>query len=511
MAEDDGGKMSDAGRDTIRRLVVVSNRLPVILSRTAGGWSSEPGSGGLVTAIAPVLRDRGGLWIGWPGTTDDEGVTAALERATEDAGYALIPVSLSKKQVGEHYRGFSNEVIWPLFHDLQTLCNFEPAYWETYQQVNRKFADVTLSSTSPDDFIWVHDYHLMLVARYLRESGTLARLGFFLHIPFPPLDIFLKLPWREQILRALLSYDLIGFQTLRDRRNFVQCLRTLVRGATVRGRGQVCQIEMDGGGPRAGAFPISIDFNQFESDASSHEVAKSAWHIHENLPERQIVLGVDRMDYTKGIPARLRAFRYMLEKYPEHRDNVTLVQVVVPSRRGIPGYEDLKIEIERLVGEINGLLTGPSGKVPIHYIYRPLDRFELLGYYRASEIALVTPLKDGMNLVAKEYCACNLEESGVLILSEFAGAVSELHNGALLVNPNDIVGVADSLHEALTMQPAERHRRMHLLRQAVRRHDIFRWVDAYLRASIERDLGSFPVLEDYVPGGSRRYERSEES
>jgi trehalose 6-phosphate synthase len=324
-----------------------------------------------------------------------------------------------------------------------------------------------------------------------------------LHIPFPPLDIFLKLPWREQMLRSLLSYDLIGFQTLRDRRNFVQCLKTLVQGAAVRGRGQVCKIDTGEDGPRAGAFPISIDFRQFENDAASHEVAKSAWHIHENLPERQIVLGVDRLDYTKGIPGRLRAFRHLLEKYPEHRDSVTLVQVVVPSRRGIPGYEDLKIEIEQLVGEINGQLTGPSGNVPIHYIYRPLDRFELLGYYRASEIALVTPLKDGMNLVAKEYCACNLEESGVLILSEFAGAVAELQSGALLVNPNDIAGVADALHEALTMQPDERHRRMHLLRQAVRRHDIFRWVDSYLRASIERDLNSFPLLEDYVPGRRR--------
>jgi trehalose 6-phosphate synthase/phosphatase len=511
MAGDDDERLSEAGPDQVRRLVVVSNRLPVVLSKNSGDWESEQGSGGLVTAIAPVLRNRGGLWIGWPGTADEAGVSAALERATRDAGYSLIPVPLSRREVEQHYRGFSNEVIWPLFHDLQTRCNFDPEYWDTYQAANRKFAEVTASNTTPTDFVWVHDYHLMLAAQYLRELGARARLGFFLHIPFPPLDIFLKLPWRRQILEALLAYDLLGFQTMRDRRNFVQCLRTLVPGTHGRGRGQVCQVEiegkgppgMPGEGPRIGAFPISIDFGQFEGEAASHEVAQSAWHIHENLPERQIVLGVDRMDYTKGIPARLRAFRYLLEKYPEHRDSVTLVQVVVPSRRGIPGYESLKVEIERLVGAINGELTGPSGRVPIHYIYRSLDRIELLGYYRASEIALVTPLKDGMNLVAKEYCACNLEESGVLILSEFAGAVAELQNGALLVNPNDIVGVAAALHQALTMQPAERHRRMHLLRQTVRRHDIFRWVDSYLRASIEKDLNSFPILEDYVPGARR--------
>jgi trehalose 6-phosphate synthase/phosphatase len=501
MAGDDYGKMNRESPDAVRRLLVVSNRLPVALSRTMGGWESEPGSGGLVTAIAPVLRDRGGLWIGWPGAPDEEGVAGALERATQDAGYSLIPVPLTREEVDRHYRGFSNEVIWPLFHDLQTRCNFDPSYWDAYQHVNQKFAKITWDNTSPGDFIWVHDYHLMLVAQDLRKMGSSARLGFFLHIPFPPLDIFLKLPWREQILRALLAYDLVGFQTLRDRRNFVQCLRALVPGTRGRGRGQVLQVEMNGGGPRIGAFPISIDFRRFESDAGSHDVAESAWHIHENLPDRQIVLGIDRLDYTKGIPSRLRAFRYLLEKYPEHRDNVTLVQVVVPSRRGILGYESLKTEIEGLVGEINGQLTGPSGRVPIHYIYRPLERNELLGYYRASEIALVTPLKDGMNLVAKEYCACNLEESGVLILSEFAGAVAELQSGALLVNPNDIVGVADALHEALTMSPPERHRRMHQLRQIVRRYNIFRWVDSYLRASIERDLNSFPILEDYIPRG----------
>jgi trehalose 6-phosphate synthase/phosphatase len=224
-----------------------------------------------------------------------------------------------------------------------------------------------------------------------------------------------------------------------------------------------------------------------------------AWQIHENLPERQIILGVDRMDYTKGIPERLRAFRLFLEKHPEHRNRVTLVQVVVPSRRGIPEYEELKTEIERLVGEINGQFTERSAWVPIHYTYRSLDRRELLGYYRASEMALLTPYKDGMNLVAKEYCACSLEENCVLILSEFAGAAAELQRGALLVNPYDIEGMAEAIKRAVEMPPDERHRRMHFLRRAVKKHDIFWWVDSFLRASIERDLGSFPVVADYMP------------
>jgi trehalose 6-phosphate synthase/phosphatase len=484
---------------SVRRLVVVSNRLPVVLSDKGGNWITEPGSGGLVTALAPVLRDRGGVWIGWPGAAMRPGMDELIRAAAADPGYSLVPVPLDDDEVSYYYKGFSNEVIWPLFHDLQTRCNFDPDYWDYYREVNRKFAHVTAENTDDDDFIWVHDYHLMLMAEELRKLGRKAKLGFFLHIPFPSLDIFVKLPWRSQLLRALLSFDLVGFQTLRDRRNFTQCLRALVDQVSTRGgRGQVCEIDAEAATVRAGAFPISIDFRQFEAEAGSKEVAETAWQIHENLPERQIILGVDRMDYTKGIPERLKAFRRFLELYPEHRDRVTLVQVVVPSRRGIPEYEDLKTEIERLVGEINGQFTGRSAWVPIHYIYGSLERRDLLGYYRSSEIALLTPYKDGMNLVAKEYCACSLEENCVLVLSEFAGAAAELQGGALLVNPYDIVGMAEAIHEAVEMPPAERHRRMHRLRRTLRRHDIFWWVDSFLRASIEKDLGSFPVVADYV-------------
>jgi trehalose 6-phosphate synthase len=495
-----GGETAD---NSVRRLVVVSNRLPVVLSREETGWAVEPGSGGLVTALAPVLQDRGGLWIGWPGTPMGPGLEEALEEASRVPGYSFVPVPLDEKEIGGYYRGFSNEVIWPLFHDLQTRCNFDPAYWECYKDVNHKFAEVTESHTGDDDFIWVHDYHLILMAEELRRLGSRARLGFFLHIPFPPLDIFLKLPWRSELLRAFLSFDLVGFQTLRDRRNFVQCLKTLVGDvATHGGRGQVCEIDADTMGVRAGAFPISIDYQQFQREAASQEVAEAAWQIHENLPDRQIILGVDRMDYTKGIPERLKAFRRLLETHPEHRRKVTLVQVVVPSRRGIPEYEILKTEIEQLVGEINGLFTERSAWVPIHYIYRSLDHYELLGYYRASEVALLTPFKDGMNLVAKEYCACSLEENCVLILSEFAGAAAELQKGAVMVNPYDVVGVSDAMHRALMMSPDERHRRMHALRKTVKKHDIFWWVDSFLKASIERDLESFPVVADYVPGSA---------
>ncbi len=501
-------EMDHGAGDDVRRLVVVSNRLPVVLSNY-DGWQVEEGSGGLVTALAPVLRNRGGLWIGWPGTSEEDGLSEALADATEGIGYSLVPVHLTEREIEKHYRGFSNEIVWPLFHDLQSLCNFDPSYWDAYVEANRKFARVIADNTGPDDFVWVHDYHLMLAARQLREMGVSSKLGFFLHIPFPPLDIFVKLPWRFEILKALTEFDLLGFQTMRDRRNFIHCLRTFVGPAESRGRGQVCEIATDKKQIRVGAFPISIDYNAFEQEAGSHEVAESAWHIHENLPERQLILGIDRLDYTKGIPDRLEAFRHMLEQHEELQNRVTLVQVVVPSRRGIPGYEELKTSIERLVGEINGQFTSQAGWIPIHYIYRSLSRYELLGYYRTAEIALITPIKDGMNLVAKEYCASSLEENGVLILSEFAGAAAELQKWALLVNPYDIVGVSNVIYDALHMEPGERHRRMHRLRQTIRKHDIFWWVDSFLRASIAKSLDSFPVVEDYVPEAETVHRREE--
>jgi len=483
------------------RLIVVSNRLPVALEPNAsGGLIAKPGSGGLVTALLPVLRNRGGVWIGWPGIAEmPEQVQEALQAAAQDTGYTLLPVPLSDDEVQKFYQGFSNEVIWPLFHDLQSLCNFDPKYWRTYNEVNRRYAEHVAQHSQENDFIWVHDYHLMNVAAELRQRGIPNRLAFFLHIPFPPLDIFVKLPWRFQLLRALLEYDLVGFQTLRDRRNFIQCVRTLLDDVTVNGKGQVITLTASGKTLRVGSFPISIDFNRFMKRAAGEEVSSLASEMRARLPSRQLILGVDRLDYTKGIPHRLEAFRSTLLRYPDLHERVTLIQVVVPSRADIQQYSDLKIRIERLVGEINGQFTRPGGWVPIHYVFRSLTRTELLAYYRVSEIALITPLKDGMNLVAKEYCACSIEERSSLILSEFAGAAGQLQVGALLVNPYDREGVADAIHTAVTMPLAERQRRMRRMRRAIREQDIFWWVDSFLRAAIAKDLSAFPLPADFVP------------
>lgn len=481
-------------------LIVVSNRLPFVATRGADGHVRvEAGIGGLVSALLPVLRDRGGIWVGWSGLTQaSENLDELLAEATVQAGYRLRPVMLTEEEREKFYRGFANEIIWPLFHDLQSRCNFEPSYWQAYLAVNRKYADAIAPIVQDGDFIWVHDYHLIHVATKLRRAGVRARIAFFLHVPFPPLDIFIKLPWRFHYLRALLDYDLIGFQTLRDQRNFVQCVRLLLRDVVVSQRGQKLTLA-DGRAVHVGSFPISIDYNTFVKQASAQEVADAAAELHQLLPGRQLILGVDRLDYTKGIAHRLEAFRLALQRYPELRERVTLIQVVVPSREGIPEYVGLKTQIERLVGEINGQFTRPGGWVPIHYVFRNLKRVDLLAYYRAAEIGLVTPLKDGMNLVAKEYCAASLEEDCVLILSEFAGAAAQLQRGALLVNPYDVEGVAEAIYQAFRMPLAERRARMRRLRRTIRNQDIFVWVDSFLRAAIAKDLSAFPLPADYIP------------
>jgi trehalose 6-phosphate synthase/phosphatase len=482
----------------IKRLVIASNRLPIILERIEGKWQLKPGSGGLVTAMAPVLRNRGGLWIGWPGTQVYEDIQKPMSIASRNAGYSMKPILLNQDKVDLYYRGMANEVIWPLFHDLQSYCNFDPAYWRAYSNVNEKFAKVISDSTGSEDFIWVHDYHLMKVAQELRRLNVQSKTGFFLHTPFPPLDIFLKLPWRLQLLRALLAYDMIGFQTLRDRRNFVNCLRTLTKGIRTKGKGLVQRLKLGDRNIHVGSFPISIDFNEFSNLAKSKEVADHAWYIHEDLSNFKIILGIDRLDYTKGILNRIKAFRNALQRYPQIRHKVTLIQVVVPSRRTIPMYQELKTSIERLISEVNGQFTS-SGWVPIHYIHRSLTKTELLAYYRTAEIALITPLKDGMNLVAKEYCASNVDGKGALILSEFAGAASELHKNAILVNPYNIEEVADAIYFAYKMKNKERKVRMKKLRRRIRRHDIYWWVNSYLQAAFSGKLDQFPLIDEYIP------------
>ncbi len=474
------------------RLLVVSNRLPVSFTRDEDrSWKAIPGSGGLVTALLPVLRESGGVWIGWPGIPRrelDESRYALLRGTGDSLGFEVRPVFLSAADLRDFYRGFCNEVLWPIFHDLQYICRFEPPYWRRYRRVNRNFADAIRQEYQPGDYIWVHDYHLILAAQELRRLGLEAPTGFFLHIPFPQPDIFRKLPWRRELLEGMLNYAFLAFQTRRDQSNFLDCLRVMMPEAEIRRQGpgeRIVSVHAGGRCIRTGHFPISIDFQEFAREAAGHRTAERAWLLHEKFPRRQIILGIDRLDYTKGIPHRLQAFREALKRYPELRGKVSLVQVVVPSRTRVPRYRALRTEIEQLVGAVNGEFTR-AGWIPVHYMYRSLSRPELLSFYRASELALITPLKDGMNLIAKEYCACQVDEQGVLILSEFAGAADQLGPHSLLVNPYHREQVADAIHQAFHMDRGARRARMRMLRRLVQKEDVFWWVDGCLRAALDQ-------------------------
>lgn len=475
------------------RLINASNRLPIQVRKHAGGAFASRSSGGLATALDSVWRNQPGVWIGWAGPAQGPQVDQLIARASRGRSHTFRAVTLSEDEVTKFYAGFANEIIWPLFHDMPTQCNFDPDYWETYGAVNRKFAQAIIETAKDDDFIWVHDYHLMLVAGHLREACVRNRLGFFLHIPFPAPDVFEKLPWREPILRSLLDFDLVGFQTERDRNNFITGVQRLLPDVRI-DRPDLHYVVVGRRRSTVGAFPISIDFDEFSDYAMRPEIAARAAEIRKDLNDNVLVLGVDRMDYTKGIPERLKAFRIVLRRFPELRRHITLVQVVVPSREDIPNYKDLRREVELLVSQINGEFTQP-GWVPIHYMHRSLGRDDLVAYYRAADVALVTPLRDGMNLVVKEFCAAQVEERGVVVLSEFAGAGPELRHGAILVNPNDLAGVAQALHDACLMPREEKRSRMQLLREIIKDHNVQRWARSFMQAAadLEREEEDGPI------------------
>lgn len=468
------------------RLLIASNRLPIALTQDQEGtWRREPGSGGLVTALEPVLRRRGGVWVGWPGVLDGQvpDLEAVLARESGDAPYSVEPVPLTADERRDFYLGFSNEILWPLCHGLQARCNYQRRYWDAYRRVNRRFGDAIARVARPDDFIWVHDYHLMAVGEELRARGLRQRVGFFLHIPFPPVDVFEQLPWAEEVLDSLLRFDGVGFQTRRDLQNFLHCVEALAdEDVVVDGDSETVRVPLDGRIVQVGAYPISIDYEAFAGGAAEERVSRQVEVLRRDLGAERVILGVDRLDYTKGIPQKLLGLERALEKYPHLRGRLTLFQLVVPSREKIPEYHKMKREIEGLVGRINGRFTR-GGWAPILYRFGTWEQSELLAYYRLAHVALVTPLRDGMNLVSKEYVAASVDGDSVLVLSSFAGSADEMQGGALLVNPNDVEALADAIHAACSMDSEEKARRLELLREQVRTHDVFRWVEGFLEGN----------------------------
>jgi trehalose 6-phosphate synthase len=453
--------------------VVVANRLPVDLERAPDGsetWKRSPG--GLVTALEPMLRSRRGAWVGWPGLAD------AQAEPFEDDGLRLYPVTLSADEVENYYEGFSNATLWPLYHDVVAPPAYHRHWWQAYVQVNERFARAVAEVAADGATVWVQDYQLQLLPGQLRELRPDLRIGFFLHIPFPPAELFIQLPWREQIVTGLLGADLVGFHTPGGARNF-RTLAIRVGGATARRNSS--EVTVGDRTVRLGAFPISIDAGALDELARSPEVAKRAAEIRRELGDpRRVLLGVDRLDYTKGIDVRLRVFEELLDDGRVKNDDTVLVQIATPSRERVEHYIRLRAEIEQTVGRINGE-HGRIGHPPVHYLHQSVPREELTAFYLAADVMLVTPLRDGMNLVAKEYVACRHDDGGVLVLSEFTGAALELTR-ALLVNPHDTDGVKAAVARALEMPREEARKRMKALRRQVRRHDVDAWARSFLDA-----------------------------
>lgn len=452
------------------KLVIVANRLPV--TRAGGGstarWASS--SGGLVTALAPILRSTRGEWVGWNGSPGRAG------RPFLHDGIKLRPVPLTDREVEDFYHHFSNRTLWPLYHDAIRTPEFNHDWWQPYVDANERFAKYAAAAARTGDVVWVHDYHLQLVPDMLRRLRPDVRIGFFLHIPFPPEELFAWLPWRRQLLRGLMGADVVGFQTYANAQNFSRAARHLADAD-----GTDVRLGFEGRTIHVGTFPISIDFDEFATAAASESVVKQAQHIRRSIgPGRKVVLCVDRLDYTKGIDVRLQAYELMLTRATFGVRDCVLVQVAVPSRERVAEYADMRTRIEQIVGRINGEFSEP-GRVAVHYFRRSLSREELLAYYRAADVMLVTPLRDGMNLVAKEYVAARADGGGVLVLSEFAGAARELRR-AILVNPRDVEGMCDALSRAMVMPAAQARQRMAILRMVVRRHDVHEWAGSFLAA-----------------------------
>jgi trehalose 6-phosphate synthase/phosphatase len=455
-------------------MVVVSNRLPVDYVGGEGGdtqWKGSPG--GLVTALEPVMRSNDGAWVGWTGVADRE------FDPFEHGGISIIPVALSADEVEEYYEGFSNDTLWPLYHDVIAPPRFHREWWDAYVRVNRRFAEAAARAAAEGAVVWVQDYQLQLVPRMLRESRPDLVIGFFNHIPFPAYGIYSQLPWRRQVVDGLLGADVIGFQRAADAGNFARAVRRLFGYRT---RGTVIEVPDRDGETRhvvARHFPISIDAAAFEQLARKPEVQERAREIRRSLGDPDVVmLGVDRLDYTKGIRHRIKAFGELLRDGRLTVEQATLVQVASPSRERVDTYRQLRDEIELLVGRLNGDHS-TLGHAAISYLHHGYPREEMAALYLAADVMLVTALRDGMNLVAKEYVASRFDDDGVLLLSEFTGASDELRQ-AILVNPHDIEGLKDAMVEATQMPKRERARRMRALRRRVKENDVANWSATFL-------------------------------
>lgn len=471
------------------KTIIISNRLPVQLQIDNDSITAIPSIGGLATGMKSVHSGSDSLWIGWSGLTQEEipeKLEPKIDKALKDNGCSKV--SLTSEEIDGFYYGFSNRTIWPLFHYFLEYSEFETDSWKTYKAVNQKFADAILEKADDDDVIWVHDYQLMLVPEMVKEKRPNTSIGFFLHIPFPSYEIFRTLPWRKEILRGLLGSDLIGFHTYDYERHFLSSVRRLL-GLEV----SFNEINLDDRVIKVDSFPMGIDYKKFSNAASKHEKntadkqseLQRRLNVHkESTPDAKLILSIDRLDYSKGIAKRLNAFEYFLKKHPEYQEKVRLIILAVPSRSNVPQYQLLKKEIDELVGRINGEFATVSW-TPIWYFYRSMPFENLIDLYTSSDIALLTPIRDGMNLVAKEYIATRTDKTGVLILSEMAGSANEM-NESLLINPNNFDQISDALIQAIHMPKEEQIARNSILQKRLERYNVERWANYFMKSLLDQ-------------------------
>lgn len=453
-----------------KSLVVVSNRLPISRVGSGAGAKWVSSSGGLVTALVPILQKTKGSWIGWTGAAGKQ------PRLAPHDGISMHAVAMSASEVSGAYNGFSNRTLWPLYHDAIREPEFDRAWWSPYMETNRRFAACAAKVTPPNGTVWIHDYHLQLAPAILRELRPDVTIGFFLHIPFPPEELFSWLPWRREILEGLLGADLVGFQTPSDARNFSRSARRFTDA-----EGTDTQIQWKDRVVRSNSYPISIDFDWFDTQARQAENLREAQVVGRRLKMgRKMMLAVDRLDYTKGIDVRLAAYELLLRKGKIKASEATLVQIAAPSREPVFEYARMREKIEQMVGRINGEFSEP-GRVAVHYFRRGFTREQLVPYYLAADTMLVTPIRDGMNLVCKEYVATRTDYTGSLVLSEFAGAAAQMRR-AIQVNPRDVEGMGEAMVQSLRLKPDDARQRMAILRMIVRRHDVHEWAAEFLEA-----------------------------
>ena len=468
------------------KTIIISNRLPLQLKIENHKIEATPSVGGLATGMKSVHRDGNGVWIGWTGLTEEE-IPADLVDDVVEATIQeqCVPVSLNQDDIDGFYYGFSNRTIWPLFHYFIEYAEFEKESWQSYKRVNEKYAEVVLDNIEEGDTVWVHDYQLMLLPALIKKERPDVQIGFFLHIPFPSYEVFRILPWREEILKGLLGSDLIGFHTYDYQRHFLSSVSRILRHEV-----SFNEITLKDRMITVNSFPMGIDYKKFADAAEKHDTAKNQSELQRRLdlhidstPDAKMILSIDRLDYSKGIANRIRAYEYFLEKYPQFKEKVRLVMLAVPSRSNVPQYQLLKKEVDELVGRINGKFASVSW-TPIWYFYRSMPFENLIDLYTTCEVALLTPIRDGMNLVAKEYIATRTNKTGVLILSEMAGAAQEMSE-AVIINPNNFEEIADALKLAIEMPEDEQIKRNKFLQKRLKRYNVEKWAEDFMNALYE--------------------------